>query len=34
MERVGHVVIPFVYLGIGISILAFSGTFGLLTGSD
>jgi cadmium resistance protein CadD (predicted permease) len=33
MERAGHVVIPFVYLGIGISILAFSGSFGLLTGS-
>jgi cadmium resistance protein CadD (predicted permease) len=33
MERVGHVVIPLVYLGLGISILVFSGTVGLLTGS-
>ena len=33
MERVGRVVIPLVYVGLGISILVFSGTVGLLTGS-
>jgi cadmium resistance protein CadD (predicted permease) len=33
IERVSRVAIPLVYLGLGVSILVFSGTVGLLTGS-
>ena len=33
MDRAGHIVVPLVYLGLGISILVASGTPGLLTGS-